>query len=705
MDELFTRDLQQIIKDNPLSLLDFEAIILKLTAAFESQLVRVQQVGAQTDLISVSQYYSSKLVNYIRQVLQIIPATILQLISCIIEIQTSQLRRNQHQQRSLSSFASTGSTAAMPSKIALDNLRDYAQPEERARMLQLTCKISHYARGMIAMPSTAIGLVRINAKRMLEDGLRRELNEKMRRVVEETLHFDGETGGPRAGKQGDSRQLIDKSQRLMAKLEELAITLSGYKRAFEYIQDFLAIYGLRMWQEELANIVRAHVDQAISETKDQQVVDQRSHGPAKSVMSFSTLVRSTAVVVAPSGSKNHEGIQLPRSFMTSLLEELLKITCARETIYDEQTSAWYNRKQEQVLDGTRVCKLIAASLGVAGLNGLDRLCSTRLMAELEQLARSEDASSQWQVFETLDQMSSNKLLRNDELAPSSVDSRRQQMLSLFFALIGGGIGGSQNQKQQQHHQLSERLIDRLLLVGQLQTLRLCIACVLSANCRHEARHLYGCLSAVNDILLATLKHGGGVGQSRSAELTVVPNQQKRAAAAVGSSSSSLVAAAAAEECLSEANERARTTMSSGPQLDESQLVFELANHLEWIGLSDPRSKIYTMALHQRGRLEQQQQQVADGEQHFATSGSTALTSKTGNAAIIHRILEESLKINQQQQRPMQPKGSAASWGLNAGGGGAHASQATLDGQPLYLGLQTLLNHIGRAQVVVAPAMS
>ena len=31
-------------------------------------------------------------------------------------------------------------------------------------------------------------------------------------------------------------------------------------------------------------------------------------------------------------------------------------------------------------------------------------------------------------------------------------------------------------------------------------------------------------------------------------------------------------------------------------LEDSQLIFELTNHLEWIGLSDPLSKVYTLAL-------------------------------------------------------------------------------------------------------------
>jgi WASH complex subunit strumpellin len=35
--------------------------------------------------------------------------------------------------------------------------------------------------------------------------------------------------------------------------------LEGYRRSFEYIQDYVNIYGLRVWQEETARIVSYNV--------------------------------------------------------------------------------------------------------------------------------------------------------------------------------------------------------------------------------------------------------------------------------------------------------------------------------------------------------------------------------------------------------------------------------------------------------------
>ena len=44
-------------------------------------------------------------------------------------------------------------------------------------------------------------------------------------------------------------------------LERVTVQLSGYKRSFEYIQDYINIYGLKMWQEEYTRIIHFNVEQ------------------------------------------------------------------------------------------------------------------------------------------------------------------------------------------------------------------------------------------------------------------------------------------------------------------------------------------------------------------------------------------------------------------------------------------------------------
>lgn len=64
---------------------------MKLSSALDLPLVRINQANSP-DLESVSQHYSSELVLYIRKVLQIIPATMFQLMERIIDLQTNRIK-------------------------------------------------------------------------------------------------------------------------------------------------------------------------------------------------------------------------------------------------------------------------------------------------------------------------------------------------------------------------------------------------------------------------------------------------------------------------------------------------------------------------------------------------------------------------------------------------------------------------------------
>ena len=45
------------------------------------------------------------------------------------------------------------------------------------------------------------------------------------------------------------------------KLKELGGKMDGFRRSFEYIQDYINIYGLKIWQEEVSRIINYNVEQ------------------------------------------------------------------------------------------------------------------------------------------------------------------------------------------------------------------------------------------------------------------------------------------------------------------------------------------------------------------------------------------------------------------------------------------------------------
>lgn len=78
--------MQAGIKNNPALVIKLRATFLKLASALDLPLLRISQAGS-SDLVSVSQYYSGELVNYVRTVLQIIPESMFQILEQIIQMQ------------------------------------------------------------------------------------------------------------------------------------------------------------------------------------------------------------------------------------------------------------------------------------------------------------------------------------------------------------------------------------------------------------------------------------------------------------------------------------------------------------------------------------------------------------------------------------------------------------------------------------------
>ena len=54
---------------------------------------------------------------------------------------------------------------------------------------------------------------------------------------------------------------VPQPSELMPKLKEMAATMDGFYRSFEYIQDYVSIYGLKIWQEEVSRIINYNVEQ------------------------------------------------------------------------------------------------------------------------------------------------------------------------------------------------------------------------------------------------------------------------------------------------------------------------------------------------------------------------------------------------------------------------------------------------------------
>ena len=221
----YTRFMQNLIKKDPGLVKKLRATFLKLGSALDLPLVRIGEAGTE-DFRSVSECYSKALVSYVRKVLQIIPQSMFSLLEEIVKVLTHDM-------------------VEVPTRLDKDKLKDYAQLNERYKVAKLTHAISVFTDGMLMMKSTLVGVIKIDPKKLLEDGIRKELVTRVASAFHNALVFN---------QKGVSNDLPQVLLRLSSKTD-------GFRRSFEYIQDYLNIFGLKMWQEEVMRIINYNVEQ------------------------------------------------------------------------------------------------------------------------------------------------------------------------------------------------------------------------------------------------------------------------------------------------------------------------------------------------------------------------------------------------------------------------------------------------------------
>ncbi len=135
-------------------------------------------------------------------------------------------------------------------KLSKEELKEYAKYDERYLLAKITHEISLLTEGMLVLDKVLMGVIEIEPKEILVDGIRKELGKTLATMLHEGFIFERKVGA--AG--GDmSIELMERFQRLRDKIK-------GLKRSIEYIQDFLNIYGEKIWNEEIERIIEFAVE-------------------------------------------------------------------------------------------------------------------------------------------------------------------------------------------------------------------------------------------------------------------------------------------------------------------------------------------------------------------------------------------------------------------------------------------------------------
>eukprot|EP01104_Vermistella_antarctica_P006079 TRINITY_DN16810_c0_g1_i1.p1 TRINITY_DN16810_c0_g1~~TRINITY_DN16810_c0_g1_i1.p1 ORF type:complete len:1181 (+),score=374.81 TRINITY_DN16810_c0_g1_i1:155-3697(+) len=426
--------MQAMIKKDPRYVLLLRATFLKLSSILDLPLVRINQAQSP-DLFSVSEYYSGQLVIFVRKVLEVIPRSMFDVLSDIITLQTSHLK-------------------VLPTKLEKDKLKEYAQLDQRYKLAKATHAVSVFTEGILALEKTLIGIIEVDPKQLLEDGIRTQLVYTIARTMDNILVFPPPTAKSGGGSQFESR------------LMQLASHLDGLRRSFQYIQDYVNIYGLKIWQEEFSRIVNFNVEQECNSFLKKKVYEWQS------------AFQSVAIPIPTFAPQQDRSV----NFSGRLARELLRQCDPYSTVYLDLMSSWYDRSGRELV-GITTFTLLLRSINVYGLRGVDKLfCFMIVQAMQDFVAKLRKEMAQKDLKEVLAEMA--EILNPTTTYPvamvyAKVSQRLAPLWASFLPLISA--------------------------IGVMQLLRRQIATILNFSCKLDSNMLYCALDVLNNAITSDVQ--------------------------------------------------------------------------------------------------------------------------------------------------------------------------------------------------------
>jgi len=214
----------------------------------------------------------------------------------------------------------------------------------------LTFEVSQFTEGILALETTLVGIIQVDPKQLLEEGIRKILVQRISYHLDNILRYEQHS-----------------VQELVVKLEHLRKNLRGFRNSFNYLQDYMNIYGLKVWQEEFQRIINFNVEQECNRFL------KKVHEGTKSA--FQSKIIPIPVYPPVKGDQS-------TNFIGRISRELLIHTDVRTTIYVHKMSAWYSREERELV-GIRTFDLLIDSIGVFGVMGLTRFYGFSIVKDLQ----------------------------------------------------------------------------------------------------------------------------------------------------------------------------------------------------------------------------------------------------------------------------------------------------------------------------------
>ena len=192
-------------------------------------------------------------------------------------------------------------------------------------------------KGILMMEKTLMGVIEVDPKVILEEGIRTELLKVLATAFQNHIDF-----GP-----GDK---ID----LKKKLNVLLTDLTALKKSFIYIQDYINLNGSKIWSEEMHRLINFYVELEANKFLSKKIknINDKYENLKYQIPSYHPLKNS------------------PDCYT----RYILNLTDFKYTTFCPFNSTWYEKeKLDKEVFSVKLLYKIKNALGIEGFQGLGRL--------------------------------------------------------------------------------------------------------------------------------------------------------------------------------------------------------------------------------------------------------------------------------------------------------------------------------------------
>ena len=319
----YKEEMQKLLRNDSKNVLLLRATFLKLASILNFPLIRLFEIESE-DIESVTNYYSGELVKYVKTILQVIPRRVFEYMQDVFNIFSLGFEE-------------------MPLKILKKDFKQYAQSVDRYNLAKAVHGISMITRGIFMMEKTLMGVIEVDPKEILEEGIRKELLKILARTFQRHIDF-----AP-----GDK---ID----LTYKLNKLISEMTAIKKSFIYIQDYVNMNGSKMWSEEMHRLINFYVDLEANKFLSRKIKHKKDN---YEMFKFQ-------IPTYPPLKNSPESF----TFLGRLVRYILNLTDPKYITFCPFNYTWYEKeKLDKEVFGVKTLHKIKKALGIEGFQGLGRL--------------------------------------------------------------------------------------------------------------------------------------------------------------------------------------------------------------------------------------------------------------------------------------------------------------------------------------------